>query len=98
LYRIDDDHDDGNNVFVVPNATVHPSFTCHINDKRWSIFTCAEKLAYSELNLPQGTKQKRLMKLKIKTQMLRRNGSVIKPWRQSWGRNGVYGGKDLRKR
>jgi len=27
--------------------------------------------------------------------MLRRNGPVIKPWSQSWGRKGVYGGKDL---
>jgi len=36
--------------------------------------------------------------LKIKTEMLRRNGPVIKPWSQSWGRKGVYGGKDLRKR
>jgi len=34
-------------------------------------------------------------KLKIKTEMLRRNGPVIKPWSQSWGRKGVYGGKDL---
>jgi len=48
-----------------------------INDKRWRIFTCAQKLAYSQLNLPHGTKQKRLMKkLKIKTEMLRRNGPV----------------------
>ena len=27
---------------------------------------------------------------KIKTEMLRRNGPVIKPWSQSWGRKGVY--------
>ena len=27
--------------------------------------------------------------------MLRRNGPVIKPWSQSWGRKGVYSGKDL---
>jgi len=26
------------------------------------IFTCAQKLTYSQLNLPHGTKQKRLMK------------------------------------
>jgi len=31
----------------------------------------------------------------MKTEMLRRNGPVIKPWSQSWGRKGVYGGKDL---
>ena len=55
-----------------------------INDKRWRIFMCAQKLANSQLNLPHGTKQKRLMKkLKIKTEMLRRNGPVIKLWSQS---------------
>ena len=33
---------------------------------------CSQNLAYSQLNLPHGTKQKRLMKkLKIKTEMLR---------------------------
>jgi len=38
---------------------------------------------YSLADLPHGTKQKRLMKkLKIKTEMLRRNGPVIKPWSQ----------------
>ena len=43
------------------------------------IFTCAQKLTYSQLNLPHGTKQKRIMKkLKIKTEMLRRNGPVVK--------------------
>jgi len=46
---------------------------------RWRIFTCAQKLANSQLNLPHGTKQKRLMKkLKIKADMLRRNGPVVK--------------------
>jgi len=31
--------------------------------------------------MPHGTKQKRIMKkLKIKAEMLRRNGPVIKPW------------------
>jgi len=39
-----------------------------------------------------------MKKLKIKTEMLRRNGPVTKPWSQSWGRKGVYGGKDLWKR
>jgi len=48
------------------------------------IFTCTQKLTYSQLNLPHGTKQKRIMKkVKIKTEMLRRNGPVIKPWSQS---------------
>jgi len=66
-------------------------FAVWVNDKWWRIFTCAQKLANSQLNLPHGTKQKRLMKkLKIKTEMLRRNGPVIKPWSQSWRRKGVY--------
>jgi len=44
----------------------------------WRIFTCDQKLANSQLNLPHGKKQKRLMKkLKIKTEMLRRNGPLI---------------------
>jgi len=38
------------------------------------IFTCAQKLTYSQLNLPHGTKQKRTIKLKIKTEIPRRNG------------------------
>ena len=57
---------------------------CVAESDGWRIFTCAQKLANSHLNLPHGTKQKRLMKkLKIKTEMLRRNGPVIKPWSQS---------------
>ena len=45
--------------------------------KLWRIFTCTQRLANSQLNLPHGTKQKRLMKiLKIKTEMIRRNGPV----------------------
>jgi len=48
------------------------------------IFTCVQELTYSQLNLAHGTKQKRTMKkLKLKTEMLRRNGPVIKPWSQS---------------
>jgi len=39
-----------------------------------------------------------MKKLKIKTDMFRRNGPVIKQWSQSWGRKGVYGGNDLWKR
>jgi len=43
------------------------------------IFMCAEKLTYSQLNLPHGTKQKRTMKkLKIKTEMLRKKQSSHK--------------------
>jgi len=56
------------------------------------MFTYAQKLANSQLNLPHGTKQKRLTKkLKVKTEMLRRNGPVIKPWSQSWGRESMVG-------
>ena len=56
----------------------------NILNERWGIFTCAQKLAYSHLNLRHGTKQKRVMKkLKIKIELLRRNGPVIKPWSQS---------------
>ena len=48
------------------------------------IITCTQKLTYSQLNLPHGTKRERIMrKLKIKTEMLRRHGPVIKPWNQS---------------
>jgi len=47
---------------------------------RWTILTCAQKLTSNQLNLPQGTEQKRIMKkLKPKkTEMLRRNGPVVK--------------------
>jgi len=38
-----------------------------------------------------------MKKLKIETEMFRRNGPVIKPWSQSSGRKGVYGGKIWRK-
>ena len=70
--------------------------TFQLNSTQRRRLTCIEKLTYSKLNLPHGTKQKRLIKkLKIKTEMLRRNGPVIKPWSESWGRRGVYGGKDL---
>ena len=44
---------------------------------RWTILTCAQKLTSSQLSLPHGTKQKRIMK-KLKTEMLRRNGLVVK--------------------
>ena len=46
---------------------------------RWRIFTCTQKIANSQLNLPHGTKQKRQMKkLKIKTEMLRKEQSSHK--------------------
>jgi len=34
-------------------------------------------------------------KLKIKTEMLRRNSLVKSPWNQSLGRKRIYGGKDV---
>ena len=41
--------------------------------------TCDQNLTNSQLNLPHGTKQKRVMtKLKTKIEMLRRNGLVVK--------------------
>ena len=46
---------------------------------RYAISTCAQKLINSQLNLPHGTKQNRVMKKqKTKTEMLRRNGPVTK--------------------
>ena len=46
---------------------------------RYAIFTCAQKLINSQLNLPHGTKQNRVMKKQqTKTEMLRRNGPVTK--------------------
>jgi len=44
---------------------------------RRTILTCAQKLTSSQLSLPHRTKQKRIMK-KLKTEMLRRNGPVVK--------------------
>jgi len=44
---------------------------------RYSIFTCTQKLTNSQLSLMHGTKQKGVMN-KLKTEMLRRNGPVIK--------------------
>ena len=49
---------------------------------RWTILTCAQKLTSrpSQLNLSHGTKEKKIMKKLItkKTEMLRRNGPVVK--------------------
>ena len=45
---------------------------------RLTILTCAQKLTSSQLNVPHGTEQKRIMKkLKPETEMLRRNGPVV---------------------
>jgi len=65
------------------------NFNFNFNDLR---FTCAKKLTYSQLNLPHGTKQKRLMnKLKINTEMLRKKRtsnkaveSVLRPEGSLW--------------
>ena len=71
-------------ISIISLSLIVLTFVTIIIGFRWRIFTCAQKLANSQLNLPLGTKQKRLMKkLKIKTEMLRRNGPVIKPWSQS---------------
>jgi len=58
---------------------------------RWRIFTCIEKLANSHLNLPHGTKQKRLMKkLKKKPSAQKKQSShkavesVLKPEGSLW--------------
>jgi len=65
---------------------------------RWSILTCAQKLTCSQLNLPHGTKQKRIMK-KLKTNIKQRCSEETvrswSPWSQSWGWRGVYGGKEV---
>jgi len=47
---------------------------------RYTIFACAQKLTNSQLNLPHGTKQKKSSEetKNKKTEMLRRNGPVIK--------------------
>jgi len=47
---------------------------------RYTMLMSAQKLMNSQLNLPHGTKQKKRVKkkLKTKTEMLRRNGPIIK--------------------
>jgi len=72
-------------VYISMGASLHyHAGVIRCDTIRWRIFTCAQKLANDQFNLPHGTKQKRLMKkLKIETEMLRRNGPVIKPWSQS---------------
>jgi len=53
--------------------------TIRYDTTRLTILTCAQKLTSSQLNPPHGTEQKRIMKkLKQKTEMLRRNGPVVK--------------------
>jgi len=64
---------------------------------RWTILMCAQKLTNSQLNLPHGTEQKRIMKkLKPKkTEMLRRNGPVVKSVESVLRLEGSLWGKDL---
>jgi len=62
---------------------------------RYTIFTCAEKLTNSQLNLPHGTTQKVTKKLKTKSEMLRRNGPVLKSVELVLRPEGSHGGKDL---
>ena len=64
-----------------------------------TILTCAQKLTSSQLNLPHGTKQKIVKKLKTKkTEMPRRNGPVVKSVESVLRLDGslsFYGEKDL---
>jgi len=61
------------------------------------MLTCVQKLTSSQLNLPYGTKQKIMKKLKAKNGDAQRNGPVVKSVEsvQIRGWKGVYGGKDL---
>jgi len=69
-----------------------------LNDKRWRIFRCAQKLANSQLNLPHGTKQKKTIEeTENKNRDAQKKRSSHKAV-ESVLRMGVYGGKDLRKR
>jgi len=60
---------------------------------RYTIFTCAEKLTNSQLNLPHGTTQK--LTIKTKSEMLKRNGPVLKSVELVLRPEGSHGGKDL---
>jgi len=54
-------------VCKVQTLALHIPCTCIWYDTiRWTTFTCAQKLTNSQLNLPRGIKQKRVMK-KLKT-------------------------------
>jgi len=55
-------------IFSVYNCVFLCVCVCNIryDTIRYSIFMCAQKLTNSQLNLPHGTKQKRVMK-KLKT-------------------------------
>ena len=65
----------------------------------YKLLTCAQKRTSSQHNLPHWTEQKRIIKkLKPKTEMLRRNGPVVKSVKSVLGWNWIYGGKDLWKR
>jgi len=59
------------------------SRTIRYDTIRRTILTCAQKLTISQLNLPHGTKQKRIMKKRKteKTETLRRNCAVVKSLR-----------------
>jgi len=64
--------------------TMHLCYELQYDTIRYNDIYVRPKLTYRQLNLPHRTKQKRIMKkLKIKTEMLRRNGPVIKTWSQS---------------
>ena len=58
-------------VCKVQTLALHIPCTCIWYDTiRWTTFTCAQKLTNSQLNLPHGIKQKRVMK-KLKTKKTR---------------------------
>jgi len=61
------------------------------DDKLWRIFTCAQKLANSQLNLPHGTKQKRPMKkLKMHKAWQRWKRQPVRMWKMKKRKSGVW--------
>jgi len=87
--------------WVPPSHRIIPQYNTH-HDFHFSapLFKIRyDTIRHNDIYVRPKANTKRLMKkLKIKTKMLRRNGPVIKPWSQSWGRKGDYGGKDLWKK
>jgi len=65
------------NVDSFANLGLYDTTHYHI---RWTILTCAQKLTSRQLNLPHRTKQsnEETKKKNKKTDMLRRNGPVVK--------------------
>jgi len=68
--------------------------------KRCTILTCAQKLTNSQLNLPHGTKQKRVKKSNEETKNKKNRDDKKKRLSHKvvesvLGRKGVYGWNDL---